>query len=115
MAVVCYRLSFLQDKIKLPNDFNENYKHVWHIFIILTEKRNQLHEFLKNKGVETIFHYPIAPHKQECFKDSEISKMKLPISEKIHKECISLPMSPLHTSQEINYVCDCIIEFFSGL
>ena len=105
------RLSELKDKLILPKFVNPDSKHVWHIYILLTEKRNELHQFLKENQVTTIFHYPIPPHKQECFKNTNISKLDLKISEQIHKQCISLPISSLHSSDEINYVCDKVIEF----
>ena len=107
------RLSRLKDKLILPSFGNSDYKHVWHVYVLLTNKRNELHEFLKENKITTIFHYPIPPHKQECFHKTNISKLQLKISEKIHEQCISLPISALHSSNEINYVCDKIFEFFS--
>lgn len=84
-------------KIKMPQvtDFNAN---VFHIFPIFTENRDELQNYLKQKGVETLIHYPIPPHKQECYKD--LNQLSLPITERIHREELSLPISPVLTEEE---------------
>ena len=107
------RLKELGDKeILIPSNLNNDFEHTWHIFVILTKKRDELNKFLKEEKIGTVFHYPVPPHKQECFKNTQISKLRLPISERIHKECLSLPISGFHSNEEINHVCDKIIEFF---
>ncbi len=79
---------------------------VHHIFPILTPKRDELQRLLKAKGIETAIHYPIPPHKQECYK--EWNSMSLPITEKIHREELSLPLNQAMTDEEVKYVVDCI-------
>jgi len=84
------------DKIILPiqnSKFKiQNYlEHVWHIFVIRTEKRDELQNYLRNKGIQTLIHYPIPPHKQNAYK--EWSNFSYPITEKIHEEVLSLPIS----------------------
>ena len=76
--------------------------HVFHIFPIRTKKRDELQKYLADNGVQTIIHYPIAPHKQECYKDW--NGWSFPISEQIHAEELSLPISPVHTDGEVNEV-----------
>ncbi len=76
--------------------------HVFHIFPIRTEQRDELQKYLAENGVQTIIHYPIPPHKQECYKDWNSSSF--PITEKIHAEELSLPISPVITEAEINEV-----------
>lgn len=76
--------------------------HVFHIFPIRTEKRDELQKYLTDNGVQTNIHYPIAPHKQECYKDW--NSWSFPISEKIHAEELSLPISPVITDDEVNEV-----------
>ena len=107
------KLSFLnKKKLILPRiEDKYNFSSI-HLFVIRSKFRDKLHEFLAKKGITTMFHYPVAPHMQNCFKDHELSKYSLPISEEIHKTCISLPISCLHTNKEINYVCDNVIEFY---
>lgn len=76
--------------------------HVFHIFPIRTEKRDELQKYLTEHGVQTNIHYPITPHKQECYKDWNL--WSFPITEKIHAEELSLPISPVLTDEEVNEV-----------
>ena len=76
--------------------------HVFHIFTIRTKKRDELQKYLMDNGVQTVIHYPIPPHKQECYK--EWNNLLLPITEQIHNEELSLPMSPILTEEEMNKV-----------
>ena len=65
--------------------------------------------YLKENGVQTIIHYPIPPHKQEAYK--EWNHLSFPITERIHAEELSLPMSPTLTDEQVEYVVDCINRF----
>ncbi len=76
--------------------------HVWHLFVIMTNKREELQEYLSDNGVQTVIHYPIPPHKQEAYK--EWNDMSFPISELIHQTVISLPLSAVMTSEEVDEV-----------
>ena len=69
-----------------------NQLNVWHLFVILTPKREQLQKYLNDKGIQTLIHYPLPPHKQKAYK--EWNNFNFPITEKIHKEVLSLPISP---------------------
>ena len=71
---------------------------VYHIFPILCEKRDELQEYLSENGVQTLIHYPIPPHQQECY--NEWWYMSLPITECIHREELSLPISPVMEIEE---------------
>jgi len=89
------------DKIILPFwDFSDN--HVFHLFVIRTPKRSELQDYLKQNGIETILHYPIPPHKQKAFENW--NHLSFPITEKIHNEILSLPISPVMTVEEVNFV-----------
>ena len=102
----------IREKIKLPF-INEDYLiHSWHLFVILVENRKSLANYLCENGIETLYHYPIPPHKQECFKKSYIYNLNLPISEKIHRSCISLPISGEHNIQEIDYISNKVLDFY---
>ncbi|QRA43784.1 DegT/DnrJ/EryC1/StrS aminotransferase family protein [Chryseobacterium cucumeris] len=95
--------------IILPeNPENEN-EHVWHIFLIRTEKRDELQAYLTENGVQTLIHYPIPPHKQEAYKDW--NSQSFPISEKIHQEVLSLPISPVMEKEEIAKVIELLNKF----
>ena len=76
--------------------------HVFHIFPILADNRDALHDYLADNGVQTISHYPIPPHKQECYSDWNL--WSFPISEHIHAQELSLPISPVITDEEVNEV-----------
>jgi dTDP-4-amino-4,6-dideoxygalactose transaminase len=76
--------------------------HVFHIFAILTHRRNELQRYLTENGIQTVIHYPIPPHKQNCY--SEWNKLSLPITEQIHNQELSLPMSAVMTIDEIEMV-----------
>lgn len=76
--------------------------HVFHIFTIRVKKRDELQKYLADNGVQTIIHYPIPPHKQECYK--EWNSLSFPITEQIHDEELSLPMSPVLTEEEVRTV-----------
>lgn len=78
--------------------------HVFHIFTIRCKRRDELQKYLTENGVQTIIHYPIPPHKQECYK--EWNNLSFPVTEQIHHEELSLPMSPVMTEEEIKTVVD---------
>jgi dTDP-4-amino-4,6-dideoxygalactose transaminase len=88
-------------KIELPicNNFNE---HVFHLFVIRTENRDDLQEYLNSNGIETVIHYPIPPHKQKALQD--YNHLNLPITEKIHDEVLSLPISSVLQEAEITHI-----------
>ena len=94
--------------IKLPK-WQDDKEHSFHLFVIQTEGRDKLNEYLTNNGVQTIIHYPIPPHKQLAYK--KLSGYKLPITEAIHKTVLSLPISPMITEQEISKVISLINSF----
>lgn len=95
-------------EIILPETYDKD-AHVWHIFAIRTKDRNRLQEYLKDNGIQTLIHYPIPPHKQECYK--EWNNLSFPITEKIHDEILSLPISPVMTKEEAKDVCIVINKF----
>lgn len=87
--------------IKLPevDDWDGN---VFHIFPIMTERRDELQKYLADNGIQTLIHYPIPPHKQECYK--EWNNRSYPITERLAAQELSLPISPVHTDTEIDEV-----------
>ena len=76
--------------------------HVFHIFSIRCRHRDELQKYLTENDVQTIIHYPIPPHKQECYK--EWNSLSFPITEQIHDEELSLPIGPVMSADEINFV-----------
>ncbi len=95
-------------KINLPFcDFSGN--HVFHLFVVRTENRNHLQQYLLENGIQTLIHYPVAPHKQKAL--SEFNTLFLPITEKIHAEILSLPISPVMTHDEVSLVIDVLNKY----
>lgn len=104
-----YYLSKIKNsKIILP--FVADYgKPVWHLFVIRTEKRDELQNYLLDNGIQTVIHYPISPHKQIAYK--EWNNLSFPITETIHERVLSLPISPVLTMQEAEYVVDVLNKY----
>lgn len=98
------------NQLQLPLSAGEN--HVWHIFNILTPERDSLKKYLHEKGIGTEIHYPIPPHLQEGY--AELLKGSYPISEKFHNQTLSLPISICHSKEEIDYVINAIVNFFTN-
>ncbi|RPA70327.1 aminotransferase class V-fold PLP-dependent enzyme [Cyclobacteriaceae bacterium YHN15] len=86
-----------------------NESHVWHLFVIRVQSREILKEFLEKNGVQVLIHYPIPPHQQQAY--AELNHHSFPITEKIHKEVLSLPLVPVHSFKEIEQVCGLINNF----
>ena len=72
---------------------------VWHVFPVRTERRDEFQAYLTEKGVQTVIHYPIPPHRQPAY--TEWHGLELPITERIHETIISLPISPVMTDDEV--------------
>jgi len=85
-------------------DAQQYEQHVWHLFVIQSEYRNELQNYLKENGVQTLIHYPIPPHKQQAYK--EWNNLSFPITERIHAQVLSLPMGPTQTLEETHKVID---------
>lgn len=99
--------------ISLPlMDFYAN--SVFHILPILCERRDELQQYLLDKGIQTMIHYPIPPHKQNCYRESDILHIPadgLPITERIHKEELSLPCSQVSTEEETSAIISALNAF----
>ena len=83
--------------------------HVWHVFVIRVEDREKFQNYLTENKVQTLIHYPIPPHKQAAYK--EWNNLQFPITEKIHREVLSLPISPVMTETEVEKVVAIINEY----
>jgi dTDP-4-amino-4,6-dideoxygalactose transaminase len=92
-----YLQNIKNEKIVLPTVRCED-NHVWHLFVIRTTKRDELQKYLLDNDIQTLIHYPLAPHKQKAYK--KWNNDSYPISEKIHKEVLSLPISPVQSIEE---------------
>lgn len=103
-----YRENINNAKVILPQTYDEN-AHVWHVFVVRCENREALQKHLEDNGIQTNIHYPTAPHKQLCY--VEYSEISLLLTEKIHKEVISLPISPVMTDDEVKKVVEVVNAF----
>jgi dTDP-4-amino-4,6-dideoxygalactose transaminase len=126
--------AFLREKLKMLDDWNDSRREVamkyssflsdldislpfvpeyadpvWHLYVIRSTHRNKLKAQLEKNGVSTVVHYPTPPHKQECY--SAFRGLRLPIAEKLADEVLSLPISPVLNSLEVEYVRKCLIDF----
>ncbi len=86
-------------------------KHVYHVYSVRTPDREQLREWLGNKGIGTGMHYPVPVHLQEAWRNYGGDNYSLPVTEKAVGEILSLPMYPELTDEEVRYVCESIQEF----
>ncbi|WP_406842944.1 DegT/DnrJ/EryC1/StrS family aminotransferase [Flavobacterium soyae] len=103
-----YLAAIKNDKIELPFwDFSNN--HVFHLFVIRTKNRDYLQQYLTKNNIQTVIHYPVPPHKQNAFPDW--NNLSFPITEKIHNEVLSLPMSPVLTETEVNYIIEILNQY----
>ncbi len=83
--------------------------HVWHLFVVRCTERERLQAYLAENGVQTLIHYPIPPHKQEAYR--EWNGFQFPITERIHNEVLSLPMSPTLTDSDVQTVIEVVNRF----
>jgi len=88
--------------IKLPEMPADKNSHVWHLFVIRTQDRNRLQQYLADNDIQTLIHYPVPPHKQQAY--PELNQLSLSITEQIHNEVLSLPISPVLTEKEIKKI-----------
>lgn len=95
-------------QIKLPTRLPDE-NNVYHLFPVFCEKRDELQAYLAEQGIQTLIHYPVPPHKQECYK--EWNTISLPITERMAKEELSLPIGPVLTNEETEMVVEQINAF----
>ena len=105
-----YYLNHIQHpEVTLPNVPADPLSHVWHIFPVLHPDRDQLQDYLAEKGIQTLIHYPVPPHKQKAYK--EWNHLSFPVTEKIHREELSLPISPVLSDKEVKTVTDALNSY----
>ena len=97
--------------LELPVVANEA-KHVFHLFVVLTEDRDKLAAYLKNRGIETGIHYPRAIHQQAAFSSEEFAAKRFPQAERVAAHGLSLPMDPHLTDEKMAYVVNAIRDYF---
>jgi dTDP-4-amino-4,6-dideoxygalactose transaminase len=103
-----YLGNIIRDDIVLPDNSNRE-SHVWHLFVVRNSHRYDLQKYLAKNAIQTLIHYPIPPHKQKAYE--EWKNICLPVTEKIHNEVLSLPISPVLADNEIEYVVEIINKY----
>jgi dTDP-4-amino-4,6-dideoxygalactose transaminase len=100
-------------QLPIPNNSNfkheENTEHVWHLFVIRCSKREELQNYLTANGVQTLIHYPIPPNKQLAY--ASMNHLDYPITNTIHNEVLSLPISPVTTLEEVQKIIEILNNF----
>jgi dTDP-4-amino-4,6-dideoxygalactose transaminase len=100
VAAAYYFNYITNPKLQLPKWNSKTADHVFHLFVIRCEERDELQDYLNQHDIQTVIHYPIPPHKQKAYK--EWNSLSFPITEQIHREVLSLPISPVLTREEQN-------------
>ena len=122
----CYYERIDNPLVELPERLDDA-QNVYHLFPIIVKQstlsfregmtvreiRNLLHDYLEKQGIGTVIHYPIAPHKQECYAKEawNIPQLQLPITEMLADAELSLPISPCMTQEQVEWVVKCVNEF----
>ena len=103
-----YLSEIKNDKIVLPFwDLSNN--HVFHLFVVRTQNRDDLQSYLSDNGIQTMIHYPVPPHKQKAL--SKWNTLSFPVTEKIHDEVLSLPISPVLNKEEVGFVVEILNRY----
>lgn len=108
--VAAYYINYIKNKkIILPQIPQNKQEHVWHLFVVRCEQRNELQKHLEKCGIQTLIHYPIPPHKQKAY--TQYNHLQFPITEQIHREVLSLPISSVIKVEEMKQVTDALNLF----
>ena len=103
-----YRLGLSNPVVTLPNVIDE-LAHVWHLFVVRCGKREKLQAYLAEQGIQTLIHYPVAPHKQQAY--SQWNSISLPLTEEIHQQVLSLPLDPTMSEAAVAQVISAVNGF----
>ncbi|MDG0811875.1 DegT/DnrJ/EryC1/StrS family aminotransferase [Cohnella rhizosphaerae] len=105
-----YRTHIRNERILLPQPVGGVEEgHVWHVFVVRTAERDRFQKYLLSRGVQTLVHYPIPPHKQLAYEDWNDRVFE--ITEQIHHEVLSIPISPVLTDEEVELIVEAINQY----
>lgn len=104
-----YLCNIFNTNIVLPFIENGDESHVWHVFVIRVRERERFMQYMNQNQIQTLIHYPIPPHKQEAYR--EWNNMSFLISELIHSEIVSIPISPVLDMEDVKYISEAINEY----
>ncbi len=103
----------LKDVVVTPQELESSY-HVYHLYVVQTNQRDELIEFLMDRGVQALIHYPIPAHLQKAYAYLDYKPGSLPATEYVCKRIVSLPMFPELTDEQVDYVIESVKDFFSS-
>lgn len=103
-----FRNEIKNSLVILPKVKNES-EHVWHLFVMMCIYRDELQLWLQERNIQTLIHYPTPPHKQQAYK--EWNNIQLPVTEKIHKTIISLPLDPTMSDSNVSDIIKAVNDF----
>ncbi len=109
-----YRDGITNRAVMVPSVEGDEAGHVWHLFVVRCSQREELFEHLLTSGIHAAIHYPVPPHLQPCYREA-LAGYDLPMTERLHKEVLSLPMSPALTDDEVQRVIAVTNAFHSDL
>ena len=109
-----YLKHIINERIILPlikngKSVEDNLSHVWHLFVLRTENRDLLNKYYFDNEIQTLIHYPIPPHKQRAY--SQYNNKKYEITELIHNQVLSIPISPVQSACEIEKIIDLLNKY----
>jgi dTDP-4-amino-4,6-dideoxygalactose transaminase len=106
-----YSKAFAKLPLQLPITATGN-THIFHVYAVLSEKRDELQKFLTDRGVPTLIYYPLPLHLQKLYSNLGFKAGDFPVAEDISKKILPLPMYPELTDEQVDYVCKTILEFY---
>lgn len=109
-AAEFYLRKIANPQIRLPDVPARGQEHVWHLFVIRSQRRDALQQHLLQHNIETLIHYPVAPHHQPAL--SAYNQHSYPVTEAIHREVLSLPLSPVMEDHELEKVVEAVNSFY---
>lgn len=104
-----YHAHISNPEIILSGQPADHAEHVYHLFVVRSQRRDDLQKYLNDAGIQTLIHYPVPPHKQDCYR--EWNQLDYPVTEQLSREVISLPMSPVMSIEEAEKVVEAINSF----
>jgi dTDP-4-amino-4,6-dideoxygalactose transaminase len=107
-------LEALQDTPQILPFVPNGMEPAWHLFVVRCEQRDALQNYLREHGIETLIHYPVPPHLQPAYRELGFGPGSFPITERIHREALSLPIGPHLTSSDVERVSETIHAFFAN-
>ena len=109
--VAAYYAEHLKDTVLVLPQVPSTCEPVYHLYVVRTPRRDALQEHLRSRGITTLIHYPVAPHRQAAYREMGLEEGSLPLSEQIHREVLSLPMGPHLRMEDAARVVSAVREF----